>query len=182
MTDLQDVKEGRWLVASNTSMGAINFRHPEKDAADVDHLRLGSFESKVIDPLWLNVPWFVDAMQDGRVVVVRSDELPDNTISASAVVEDMITRGWDRNAALTAYHICGCDPIPPELDQYIDLEPSQRSRRRMGPTYINQRWDLLKQHLPFLRELLALEQRWRNRRGVVRRLEKRIKELEDVKT
>ena len=181
MNDLKDETQGRWLIASNLKMGAINFRHPSKEAADVDHLRLGSFESKVIDAAWLDVPWFVQAMEAEVVHVYRSDSLPDNKFMAGRIVEDMVSRGWDRNAALTAYHICGCDPVPPVLDQYIELEPSQRSRRRFGATYLNRNWDLIKQHLPFLREVLELEGRWRKRPALMRRLKKRIKVLEELK-
>jgi len=156
------------------------FPNPDRDARDSDDLDLAGFEEKVIDSLWLDVPHFVRAVDSGRVSVYRSDTLPRSDFLVATVVSELTARGWSNNAALTIYNICASEPIPPEFDQFIDLAPSRDSKTQNGPdtTIIGPRWDLLRQHLPFLREILALELKWRKRPAIVKRLRARIRELE----
>lgn len=173
-------KKGKWLVATNTQVGAISFKHPDPEASDEAHLRLAGFESKVVDLLWLEVPHFVGAVESKRVTVDWTDKLPSNDFVQGKVVEQLVADGFTNNAAATIYQICSFDgdELPEHLDQYIDLAPG-RDGRRIGRTYIGPRWDLVEDHLPFLQGVLALEQRWRNRPGLVRRIENRIVEIRE---
>ena len=96
--------------------------------------------------------------------------------------------GWTVALALGVVVCWGCGmarlepeaskPIPEELDHLIDLEPSVDSKAQHGPTFINARWDLLRNQLPWLREILELERRWRKRGRIIGRLNARIAELE----
>lgn len=173
--------QGRWLIASNVSPGPICFRNPDRDADDDEHLSLSGFESKIIDEMWLDIPWFVKEVESGRIVTYRADVMPDNRHTAQATVERLVESGMTRNAAMTIWQMCAADPLPPELDQYIDLAPTADNKQQFGATYINVRWDLVDQHLPFLRAFLEEEQAWRNRPDIVARVQSRIEEIESLR-
>ena len=170
--------EGRWLIVKNNEISPISVPHPDRDARDNEHLSLGSFEEKQIPEEWLESPVLLKDVERGRLSLLRSDSLPDNSFAVDTVVSNLTQKGWAPHAAISAWQICACDPIPPELDYLIEVEPSAESRVAHGPTAISNRWDLVREHLPWLREILDLERRWRKRRKLIRRLNKRIGELE----
>lgn len=186
MTDDMVQGSGRWLIVRNNNINPIHFRHPKHDAADVEHLTLGGFEAKSIQELWLDVPWFMDKVRsesnpDGRIDLYRSDDPPDNRFTVNSVAERLVQeRGFTRNAALTVYQICASDPLPDELDQYIELAPS-REGRQISDTYIAPRWDLVQQHLPFLEAVLEVETEWRKRQDLMDRLNKRIESIGELR-
>lgn len=175
-------EKGKWLIAENPSIEPIGFRHPDHEVGDRDHLHLGSFEAQIVDPMWLEVPWFAKNVDSERINVRWSDDAPENEFTVQNVLEGLVAKGFDRTAALTIYQICAFDgkDLPDHLDQYIELAPSGEGRK-ISATYIGQRWDLIEQHLPFLEAVLDLERQWRKRRPLIRRLNARIKEIKDMR-
>lgn len=179
MTDTLTVKgEGRWLIVKNEEIEPICVPHPSRDALDKEHLSLVGFEEQLLGEEWLQSPVLARDVERGRLSLRRSDTLPDNEFAIDKIVSDLTGKGWEPHAAITIWQICACDPIPEELDYLIEMEPTPDSKARYGPTSVANRWDLFREHLPWLREMLALELRWRTRRKIVQRLTARIKELE----
>ena len=170
--------EGRWLIVSNTTIEPISVPHPDRDAKDNDHLSLSGFEETNIGEEWLESPTLIRDVERGRLSLSRSDTLPTNEFSIGKIVSELTAKGWAPHAAVSAWQICAQQPIPEELDHLIDLEPSVDSKAQHGPTFINARWDLLRNQLPWLREILELERRWRKRGRIIGRLNARIAELE----
>ena len=182
MTNVTE-KKGRWLVVRNLTVNNRHFPHPDRDAKDDEHLSLGSFGEAVIDPVWLESPSFVRHIRteenpDGYIQVEWTDTLPSNKFSIETVIEAFSKLEIPRPMALHAYYICAMDPIPNEYASFIDLEPSPDSVRRFGATSLTAHWDLLNDHLPWLREVRSLEQRWRKRDALLAWLDTRIAELE----
>lgn len=179
-TDDLDLGEGRWLIVENTSIESISVPHPDREADEREHIALTGFEKDTIGEEWFDHPPFVRAWEDGRLNVYRSDELPDNSLTVGRVVADLTQRNWGPGAAVTVFQICGSDPVPDELSQFIELEPTTDSRVRHGPSFMTNNWDLVRNHLPWLREILVLERRWRNRPRLIARLDTRIEQLEEM--
>ena len=175
-----ELGDGRWLIVENSNIEPISVPHPDRDAKDEEHITLSGFEKATIGDEWLNHPPFVRQVDSGRLTVYRSDDLPDNSFTVGQVVEQLKKRDWDSNAAVTIYQICASQPVPDNLSQLIDLEPATDSRVRHGPSFITNNWDLVRQHLPWLREIRDLEKRWRKRGRFIHRLNERIKELEEM--
>ena len=170
--------EGRWLIVRNNEIKPISVPHPDRDARDNEHLSLGGFEEQQIPEEWLDSPVLLRDVERGRLSLRRSDSLPDNQFTVDVVVSDLTQKGWEPHAAVSVWQICACNPIPEELDYLIEVEPTSESKAAHGPTALSNRWDLVREHLPWLREILALERRWRKRRKLIRRLNARIDQLE----
>lgn len=170
--------EGRWLIVKNEQIEPISVPHPDRDARDNEHLDLSGFEEQILDEVWLSSPVLMRDVERGRLSLRRSDHTPQNEFTMPRIVSELTGRGWQPHAAVTIWQMCASDPIPPQLDYLIELEPSTESKSVHGPTSITDRWDLIANHLPWLREVRDLEARWRNRRPIIRRLDSRIEELE----
>jgi hypothetical protein len=186
MDDKGSEAEGRWLIAENLTVRSRSFPHPERDASESEHLHLGPFEAKVIEPVWLESPAFTryvydpDDNPEGYIAVYRSDTPPTGEFTIANVIEDMSDRGVPRPMALHAFYICAQDPIGKEYATFISLEPSVDSVARFGATSITAQWDLLRNHLPWIKEVRALEERWRKRDAVLAALDVRIDQLEEM--
>lgn len=172
--------EGRWLIVKNEQIEPISVPHPDRDAKDTEHLNLSGFEEKVLDREWLSSHVLMRDVQRGRLSLRWSDDVPSNEFIMPRIVSELTGRGWQPHAAITIWQMCASDPIPPQLDYLIELEPTTESKSVHGQTSITDRWDLIAQHLPWLREVRDLEERWRNRRPIKRRLNARIEELEKM--
>lgn len=178
MTSVGDLGEGRWLIVRNEEINPISVPHPDRDARDSEHLNLGGWEEKVITDEWLNSPVFLGDVERGRLSLRRSDDLPTNEFAVASVVSSLTEKGMSPVPAVTVWQMCAAQPIPPELDYLIELEPSADSKQQHGSTFITTRWDLVNDHLPWLREIRDLESRWRKRGRILGRLNSRIRELE----
>jgi len=179
MTNTLTVKgDGRWLIVRNDSIEPISVPHPDRDARDNDHISLSGFEETNIGEEWLDSPTLIRDVERGRLSLYRSDTLPSNEFSIDRIVSELTVKGWPPHAAVSIWQICAQQPIPDELDYLIGLEPTADSKAQHGPTFINNRWDLIRNHLPWIREVLELERRWRKRGRIIGRLNTRITELE----
>jgi hypothetical protein len=181
--------KGRWLVARNLSVRPRHFPHPSRDAKDDEHLSLSSFQASIIDQDFLNSPSFTRHIRtednaadpEAYLEVYWTDTPPDDEFDLVHVIEDMMAREMPRPMALTAYYICAQEPIPEEYAGFLTLEPSPESVRRFGPTSLTAQWDMIRNHLPWLREVRSLEERWRGRDPVLALLDMRIDELEELR-
>lgn len=180
---------GRWLVAQNLTVRPRHFPHPNRDAKDDEHLSLGSYQATIIDPSFLDSVSFTRHVRTGEnlddpeayLEVYWTDTPPSVEFELVTVLEDMMGREVPRPMALTAYYICAQEPIPPEYADFLTLEPSPDSVRRFGPTSLTAQWDMVRNHLPWLREVRGLEERWRKRDSVLAVLDMRIDELEEMR-
>ncbi|NIQ88597.1 MAG: hypothetical protein GWN93_05775 [Deltaproteobacteria bacterium] len=180
MTSVKIKGEGRWLIVRNASVEPISVPHPDRDAKDSEHLSLSGWEEQVIGEEWLESPVFIGDVGRGRLELRYSDDVPSNEFRVDNVVDELTAKGFSQNAALTAWQICAAVPIPPELDYMIEMEPSEEAKRQHGPTFITNRWDLVRDQLPWLRAIHDLESRWRKRGRILGRLNNRIEQLEEM--
>jgi hypothetical protein len=179
MTDKTTIEgEGRWLIVRNESIEPISVPHPSRDAKDSEHLNLGGFEEELLSDEWLDSPTLMRDVERGRLSLRRSDTVPSNEFAVGRIVDSLMSKGWQAHAAITVWQICASQPIPPEYDYLIELEPTTDSKAARGPTSITPRWDLIQEHLPWLKEILSLERRWRKRSRFIGRLNARIEQLE----
>lgn len=163
-------ENGKFLCATNNSPETITFRHPDPKNNGQADLTIFAWDTEVIDELWLTVAWFVRFVNEGTVVLSRSDVPPAKRDLSVPANSDL---SHDRLLDAQALAIVSNPDFNAISRATIFVEPRGQSNM------VDKDW-LKETGIRFLRNILAREKKWRNRPAVIEACQQRILEINSI--
>lgn len=169
-TEFPTKQDGKFLCVENLSGQTQSFRNPDPKNLGLNDLTVVGWDTEVIDDHWLDVAWFVRAINDGRIRAFRADAPP--------LKRDLSV---PPNADLSGNKLLDAQALGlvanPEFDSLaqalVNVEP--RSTNNM----VDKDW-LKETGIRFLRNVIAREKKWRNRSAVIEACQQRVLEINSL--
>jgi hypothetical protein len=162
-------KEKKFLVAENTSDSTMVFRHPSPEKNGLADLVIKGYDSEVIEPFWLDVPWFVRYVNLGTITTYREDAPPPKRnldVTPELTLDDRLLDAQSLSIVTKPKY----DSISRSL---VNINPMN-----LGGA-VDRDW-LRNTGIKFLRNVISREKKWRNRPEVLSECEARIRQINEL--
>lgn len=162
--------EGRFLIVENTTCESISFRNPDSRQNGQADLTVPGYTAQVVNEMWMDVAWFIRAINDGLIVTYRGDELPKN--------RDLTVTG--------SYDLSGNKQLDAQalgIVNNAEYGQKQKDLIRVNPKgqgdMVDKDW-LKESGSKFLHNIIEREKRFRCRKDLIEDCQKRLLEIQSL--